>query len=325
MSQVIGSKDALMAQAQLSDRKFVLTGPSGWIGQAVLSHLCATLGTLSGRVTAFASSERSMTLADGQAIHVRALDTLCPDDVDGAHVIHLAYLTKEKADALGERRFTDTNISIDDYVLAAMRDATPLSLFVASSGAAALAAGGVDLHPYGLTKLRQEVRFLEWAEARAVPTIAGRIYNLSGPFINKVHSYAVSNFILQARTQRRIKIEAKSPVFRSFLHVENLCELVINAAITGLGRPGAVDLCGAEVLEMQDLAELISSICDDVPIEREMEKFADVSTYLGSFPETKSLTMEAGVKLHGIRQQALDTLRWISLLDETQNLAKHAH
>lgn len=82
MSQVIGSKDALMAQAQLSDRKFVLTGPSGWIGQAVLSHLCATLGTLSGRVTAFASSERSMTLADGQAIHVRALDTFCPDDVD---------------------------------------------------------------------------------------------------------------------------------------------------------------------------------------------------------------------------------------------------
>jgi nucleoside-diphosphate-sugar epimerase len=314
-----------MAHAQLSDRKFVLTGPSGWIGQAVLSRLCATLGSLSGRVAAFASSERSMTLADGQSIPVRALDTLCPDDVDGAHVIHLAYLTKEKADTLGERRFTDTNISIDDYVLAAMRDATPLSLFVASSGAAALAARGDDLHPYGLTKLRQEVRFLEWAAARAVPMIAGRIYNLSGPYINKIHSYAVSNFISQARTQRRIKIEAKNPVFRSYLHVENLSELVINAAIAGAGRPGAVDLCGAEVLEMQDLAELVSSICDEVPIEREMENFTKVSNYLGSFPETKSVTMETGVRLHGIRQQVLDTLRWISLLDETQNLAKNAH
>jgi len=325
LSQVIGSKDTLMAHAQLSDRKFVLTGPSGWIGQAVLSRLSATLGTLSGRVTAFASSERSMTLADGQAIHVRALDTICPDDVDGAHVIHLAYLTKEKADTLGERRFTDTNISIDDYVLAAVRDATPLSLFVASSGAAALAASGDDLHPYGLTKLRQEVRFLEWAAARAVPMIAGRIFNLSGPYINKVHSYAVSNFILQAKTQRRIKIEAKNLVFRSFLHVENLSELVINAAIAGAGRPGAVDLCGAEVLEMQDLAELISSICDEVAIEREMASFTNVSTYFGSFPETKSLTMEVGVGLHGIRQQVLDTLRWISLLDETQNLVKHGH
>ena len=76
---------------------------------------------------------------------------------------------------------------------------------------------------------------------------------------------------------------------------------------------------------MQDLAELISSICDQVPIEREMENFTSVSAYLGRFHETKSLTMEAGVKLHGIRHQVLDTTRWISLLDETQNLVKHAH
>lgn len=296
--------------------RFVLTGPSGWIGQAMLARLAVCLGgTLAGRVTAFASGARVMTLASGEQLEVRDLATLTPEHVAGAHVIHLAYLTKEKAEELGERAFTDTNLAIDDAVLAAITGARPASLFVASSGAAALAAQGSDLHPYGLGKLRQEVRFLQWAKAAGVPTIAGRIFNVAGPHINKLKAYALSNFAVQVRDTGAIHIAARLPVFRSFLHVNDLCDMVIGAAMGGIGRDAPIDLCGGEVLEMIDLARLVADRSGvDPQIVRDRVDTGRTSVYLGHFPDTRVLAMETGVALATTAAQVADTFDWIAAL-----------
>ena len=313
MSQVIGFKDDLMAHAQLSDRKFVLTGPSGWIGQAVLSRLCAALGPLSGRVTAFASSERSMTLVDGQAIHVRALDTIRPDDVDGAHVIHLAYLTKDRVDALGEVEFRKMNTAIDSVLLSALNEARPASIFVASSGAAGLAEAGQDLNPYGIAKLEQEERFLSFGKTRGVPVICGRVFNIAGPYINKLMAYAISNFVVQAMQGGPIRISAPNPVFRSFLHVDDLCDIILRASAALSGSSNAIDICGTEVLEMQQLAQLVADCIDQrVKIERPPLNYSHYSSYLGRSEETISLAMSLGVVLKGAREQVADTVRWLS-------------
>ena len=72
-------------------------------------------------------------------------------------------------DAQGEAVFAVANDAIDAAVLGAIGQAPPASLFVASSGAAALAERGADEHPYGLAKLRQEARFLAWSAATGVP------------------------------------------------------------------------------------------------------------------------------------------------------------
>lgn len=297
--------------------RWVLTGPSGWIGRAMLDALARTRGgQLDGRVTAFASRARSETLPSGEQLDIRALDTIAPEDVVGAHVIHLAYLTKEKADELGEPAFAAANEAIDGALLAALEGATPASLFVASSGAAALAERGNDRHPYGLAKLRQEARFLEWADKAGVPAIAGRIFNLAGPHINKLRAYAVSDFALQALEEGEIGIKAPVPVFRSYMHVQDLCALVLGAAHRGVSRAVAIDLCGAEAVEMEDLAGMVAETLQGLalgspPIRRGPVDYARPSLYLGDPTQAKVLAMELGVTLRPLSIQVADTLNWL--------------
>lgn len=294
--------------------RYVITGPSGWIGQALLAQLELTFGpALSSHVALFASGARQQYLPSGRQLPVRALDTIRPADVDGARVIHLAYLTKEKVDQLGEQRFVATNRAIDGAVLDAMSVAAPASVFVASSGAAALTAGGANSHPYGLTKLHQEQRFLEAAVRSGVPTIAGRIFNLAGPYINKQAAYAVSNFALQARETGRIRIEATVPVFRSYLHVGDLCSIIVAAADRAAYLPGPIDLCGGEIVEMDDLARIVArAVGGDCLIDRAPIDYSASSSYLGDFTKSKALAMYLGVELAGLDRQVRDTVAWVN-------------
>ncbi len=295
--------------------RVVVTGPTGWIGSALLAVLADRFGPRWHQTTRlFGSSRRTVTAPDGTDMPMESLDALCPDDLDGAIVVHLAYLTKEKAGLLGERQFSDVNLSIDDKVLGALATATPQSVFVASSGAAALAADGRDRHPYGMSKLRQEDRFLAWGAASGVPVIAGRIFNVAGPHINKLDSYAIAVFIGQARRDGAIRIEARVPVFRSYLHVSDLCALIIEAGTQGIGRSRAIDLCGAEVLEMSDIAATVAQLIDPlIPIAREGVDWLRPNAYLGDFVDTKTLAMQTGVPLASFLDQVADTARWMEV------------
>ncbi len=296
--------------------RFVLTGPTGWIGRALLALMnrADDPDALAGDETVllFGSRSGAVTLDSGQDLPIRALSDITPDDVANAFVIHLAYLTKDKVAALGEGEFRRTNVAIDEALLAALSGASPASLFVASSGAAQLAESGRDQHPYGLAKLDQEARFLDWAGQAAVPTLCGRIFNLAGPYINKLDAYAVSNFAMQALSDKRIAITARQPVFRSFLHVEDLCRIILRAARQGIGAERPLDLCGAELLEMQDVAQLIAQeIGGAIPLDRPTVDFDARSDYLGSAQDTWIIAKKLGVELTGVRKQLGDTVDWI--------------
>ena len=291
----------------------VLTGPTGWIGNAFVNYAHSRFGADAiSSARFYASQARAHVFPGGLKADLKGLEDLKPADIEGAVVIHLAYLTKEKADALGERTFTDTNIDIDDKVLSALQMARPRGVFIASSGAAKLAEKGTDRHPYGMCKLRQEDRFLQWSAKSGVPVIVGRIFNLAGPYINKVNSYALGSFVLQARREGRIRIEADVPVFRSFLHVNDLCALVFEALSSGVGRNSPVDLCGSEILEMGDIAAAVARhTAGEVEILRGGMDCSRPSVYLGNFVDTKVLAMEFGTQLAAFDQQVIDTMAWI--------------
>lgn len=297
-------------------QRLVITGPTGWIGQALLAMLHsgdASDGLNPGETIAlFGSRSSAVALPSGGTLAVRPLSEIGPQDVAGAQVIHLAYLTKDKVAEAGEAEFRARNDAIDAALLRAMEQAAPASLFVASSGAAALAEAGRDLHPYGLMKLEQEARFLEFGRSNAVPVLAGRIFNIAGAHINKLEAYAVSNFALQALAGGPIRIAASQPVFRSFLHVDDLCRLILRAVRTRYGEMQAIDLCGNEVLEMLDIAELVvSAMGGNIVILRENLDFAGRSDYVGCSQDTRVLAMRLGLKLADTARQVRDTIEWI--------------
>ncbi|WP_375391039.1 NAD-dependent epimerase/dehydratase family protein [uncultured Sphingomonas sp.] len=294
--------------------RIVVTGPTGWIGSALLTRIAHLYGPGWDRsVLLFGSRGAEIVAPDGAVLRIRPLCELAPKDVAGAVVIHLAYLTKEKVELLGEARFVAENLAIDQLVFTAFADAAPRAVFVASSGAAALAADGRDRHPYGCAKLRQEDRMLEWAARSGVPAIAGRIWNLTGPFINKIGSYAIADMLIQARATGRIRIAARVPVFRSYLHVSDLCDLILLASIGRIGHAEPIDLCGAETLEMSDIARQIAVLVglSADAIERAPVVFDRPSAYLGQFALTKALAMRVDQVLLPFAQQLADTDRWL--------------
>ena len=295
-------------------RPIVITGASGWIGSALLAHIARAGGLgWSDQIRLFGQNARQYHAPDGTEFEIRALDTIDSIDIEGAIVIHLAYLTKEKVETLGERVFTDTNLTIDDQMLRAFDRARPHAVFIASSGAAALAEQGIDRHPYGMCKLRQEDRFLAWSAKSGVPLVAGRIFNLAGPHINKIESYAIGSFILQANAKSVINIEAQMPIFRSFLHVDDLCAMILGAAHHGIGYQAPIDLCGAEVLEMGDIAAMTATLYSKhVAVSRAQLRTEVANAYLGNFVQTKCLALKLGLDLVPFRSQLTDTISWLS-------------
>lgn len=295
-------------------RPIVVTGATGWIGQALLDIIAAERAPDWARgVTLFGSSARAIAGPAGVPA-MRDLLSITPADVEGAHVVHLAWLGKEKVAALGEARFTAANRAIDGALLAALAEARPASLFVASSGAAALAADGRDPHSYGREKLEQEARFLGWAAAAGVPTLVGRIFNLAGPHINKLGSYALADFLIQARRDGRIRITADARVLRAYLHVGDLARLILRAGAAGEGAPAPMDLCGDEVVEMADIARAAARAVGlpENRIERPPINSDRASTYLGDPAATRALAARLGIALSPFARQVAETAEWLA-------------
>lgn len=296
--------------------KYVVTGPTGWIGRAALSHLSGALGPgWERRVAVFGSEARGETLPGIGDVDVRRLADLAPQDVEGAIVLHLAYLTQEKAGPLGAPAFFATNLAIDDAVIDACREARPKGVFVASSGAAAGVGQAATRTLYGVTKTLQEDRFLRFGRETGVPVLAGRVYNISGPHINKIESYALSSMIGMALRGEDLVINAGVPVYRSYLHVDDLVRLVLAQLSSGEATPSEpIDMCGQLVVEMEDLAHAVIAavgLADSHPIHRGKVDCSRPNVYVGDATATRGLALRHGLKLRDFETQVADTVAYL--------------
>lgn len=294
----------------MDERRAVVTGASGWVGRAFIAHLRTLYGAAwSQRVSLFGSSEYTLKL-DGVGLEVKALEQISARDVEGADVFHLAFLTPEKVEQVGESAFRAINMKIDQSLIDAMSTGTPRSVFVASSGAAALAEGASSYHHYGAAKLDQERSMLDWGRASGVPVFCGRIYNLAGPYLIKPETYAIGSFIAQAIRSRSIVVEAKVPVYRAYLHIMDLCRLATGVADAAMRLDGPVDLSGPLVTEIQQVAEAVALevglACDQV--KRVDVDFTRSSTYLGDATHLLTLAMRLGLRLEPFEAQVRATV-----------------
>ena len=87
-----------------------------------------------------------------------------------------------------------------------------------------------------------------------------RIYNVGGPYINKLARYALADFISQARKSGSVKIQAARPVFRSFVDAQELSFVVLLRLIDQTSLVDHYSTFGREVLEMSDLAATVLDV-----------------------------------------------------------------
>jgi nucleoside-diphosphate-sugar epimerase len=233
---------AAIAEHLVADgRRIVITGAGGWLGLATLELLHAALGdALPKRVAAFGSDTRALRLRDGTQVLQRPLADMAWLPTKPTLVLHLAFLTKDRAESMDEDAYRAANHAIGDTVLNALDSIGTEAVFLASSGAAALTdAPAPAMHLYGAMKREDEERFAHWAQTPNRRAVIARIHNISGPHMNKHGAYALASFMLDALAGRPIAVRAPRPVIRSYVAIRELMGLVF-AMLLDAPRRGAL-------------------------------------------------------------------------------------
>jgi len=263
-----GAKRLAAAEARI-----VVVGAGGWLGLATLEALNGLLGDDFGkRVVCFGASARALALRGGLSVDQQSLERLVELPPMPTLLLHLAFLTQERAKAMSTEEYTAANESISGQVLAALDTIGAEAVFLPSSGATYLvdkAEAESSMRIYGRLKLADEQRFAGWAESRGKRVVIARVFNLSGPYINKQSSYALACFIADALAQRPIVIRAVRPVVRSYVAIHELMSVVFGL----MTQPGSgfvrFDTAGDRDYEMAQIAEVVREVlCHGAGVDR---------------------------------------------------------
>jgi UDP-glucuronate decarboxylase len=298
----------------------VVTGGGGWIGRAALEMLDGALGDdLLARVFVFGSRDRDLRLRSGRALPCRELIHIEAIGSRPAYFVHCAFLTKDRLADQSVESFIASNRAIGDLVAAAIEKSDARGLFMPSSGAV-YKKGTHDLdndaqaNAYGVMKIADEKRFSALAAAKKTPLCLPRLFNLSGPFINKHDLYALASMIGDALTGGPIRIRAAHRVVRSYIHVADLATLGFSMLLDP--QPGdrpVFDTAGGEALEIGDLAALVLKALGRAgqatlrpPL---VEGNEDV--YVGDGRAMRAMMRARGLPLRGMEQQIRDTAEYM--------------
>jgi nucleoside-diphosphate-sugar epimerase len=318
----------LIERLRSSHWRILVTGASGWLGQASLELLTQSLGsTWRERVFAFGSSERNWTLRDGTEVRQQPLAALPTLPRRPSLLLHFAYLTREKASTMPTENYIATNRALSQLAAEAGATVGVERVFVTSSGAvhAALAEPDNPAPPllYGKLKLEDEALFEHFAlsapERRA---FVARLFNLSGPYINKLDSYALASFIRQAR-QGRIEIRARHPVVRSYTSAENLLGAAFGQLLTDDGKSFVrVETAGDCEVEMSGLAQVVRTVvAPHAVIERTSLTTEAADCYVGDGANYRQLLAEHGITEHTLARQIADTAEYLESFQEDERQA----
>ncbi|MDH1630674.1 NAD-dependent epimerase/dehydratase family protein [Pseudomonas mosselii] len=308
---------------------FVVIGATGWLGQATLEYLFRQLAPADrSRVHAFASTARSLTLRDGTVVQVQALSSLpALRPLRPALVFHYAFQTKDRVGAFSQEDYILLNRGIREALLQFI-DANPIAgLFVPSSGAAYAGMAEdnqSDAAIYGRCKLDDERAFEAIGQRYRFPVVSPRVFNISGPYINKHNLYALASIISACLSGETISVRATHQVIRSYYSVTDLIELCCRLMFSGRDK-GALfhvfDTVGTEVVEVGDLALRCQALlAPHLAIERPPLSEAPADRYVGDATAIRAFERNLQITPLGLDQQIKLTADYMSSFVKSDRL-----
>lgn len=244
------------------DLHVVVTGGRGWIGRACLELLDGVFGdTCKDRISVFGSQAGEVRLSSGRVLPIAPMTALDEMGHRPALIAHFAFLTKDKVAGLPLSSFVDGNAAISDTIERAVRRLRPIGLLMPSSGAATQTTGVFEDNPYGSMKLADEGRFSALCQELDVKLSCPRLFNLSGPFINKLDGYVLACIIRDVQASRPIVLRADKRVIRSYVHVRDLLNVGISDLLFGCSdEPMVFETAGETAVEVGELAHIVSTV-----------------------------------------------------------------
>lgn len=295
-------------------QRIVITGASGWLGLATLDSLHAALGdAFDERVAAFGSSARVLSLRDGKLIAQRSLTELAGLPSAPTWLLHFAFLTKDRAETMDETAYRAANAAIRETVMRALDPIGVDAIFVASSGAARKAedpSASPAMRLYGSLKRDDEATFAQWSEDSGKRAVIGRIFNLTGPYINKHQAYALASFILDGLARRAITVRAPRPVLRGYAAIDDVVALALAemaAAPSGVRRFDT----GGEPLELGEVAQAVAAQCPGTRVDRAVLSEVDADVYHGDDAAWRALLQRHGISPRSLAEQIANTIDYL--------------
>lgn len=288
--------------------KVLILGGSGWFGRT--AHLMTDLPR--ERVLSIASRERNVNIKD-ISYSVVPYDFAAIEAFAPTVVLDFWFLTREKIDTHGEAEYFENVHSMIDRTRKVVALPSVSRVVSVSSGAAVSAdkneESGGRFVAYGALKRRSEEVLAQAAVEQGFRLAVARVYSVSGALVTRPKSYAFSNLALQALSGK-IRIEARTPVRRKFVAVED----VLAVALSNLANGSNSFSSGGEEIEIGDLAGLFSEVLSrEIPIER--ERYPAEGHHDNYYSEDK--TWESSVKAANfaplnLREQAINVLDFFS-------------
>lgn len=299
-----------------NDQRIVVTGSSGWLGLASLDCLAQAFGNrFASRVVCVGSHRRQLRLQCGVTVDQIALAELQNLPCKPTWVLHYAFLTKDRADSMSEAAYREANLQIGEAVLSSLDAIGAQGIFVASSGAAYRAEdteASDAMRLYGALKLADEVRFTKWAQGPNRRAVIARIFNVTGPYINKHEAYALASFILDGLAGRDIEVRAPRRVVRGYVPISEILSLAISELASE--RQGVCRFdTGGDPLDLGEVAEIVAAHFPEVKVRRAdiIEPVSDA--YYGDSLTYKSLLDQHRIEAMPLHVQVGKTIDYLRL------------
>ena len=302
------------------ERRFVITGASGWLGRATLELLKNVSREFPNNITCFGSSKKVIQLLDGTKVSqfkLSDLESYPKQEAD--YLINFAFLTKEKSIKLTKKEFLETNRFLSSFISQqALRIEVPNILTMSSGGVYSQdkdLVKSINEDLYGFLKLEEESLFLGLSNlGRKV--IIPRLFNVSGPHVYKHDLYMLPSLVYQAIKGDEMIIHSQTKVYRSFVSLAELMSVVLGS-FEGLemGEGLVFDASGTEVVEIGELALKVKQLLlsEAEIIRGELNEEAD-NRYLGSTKEYMDLIRELKISSNSLKDQILCTALYLKMI-----------
>ena len=178
---------------------------------------------------------------------------------------------------------------------------------------------------YGVMKIEDEKRFLTIAARKKMPLCMPRLFNLSGPFINKFDLYALASMIRSVLSGQPIAIRAPHNVVRSYIHVSDLVALAFAMLLEPNPQDQPVfDTAGDRRAELGELAECVLEAlnCPDLSIQRPARVEDQDDVYVGDGRMMRNMMQEHGMLLTSLPDQIRDTAAYMQTVLRPYELQK---
>lgn len=284
--------------------QIVIIGASGWIGRETIALLQELLVDDFQRRVILVGSRDSTISVNGQQYHVRRFADI-PFNQPIDLIIHLAFLTQDRALALGMDTYAQLNRELSDSVYQLCRNSKTKFVLVASSGAAEPRILSNYSDPskklYGQLKRESEELFLRLVGDQGAKVAICRIWSISGSQLQDPGKYALGNFIMQAKFTNKIKMESAGRIERAYVDAGQMMKVMLSNLLDGHG--GILDSGGTRTT-LSDLAKLILlEFNRDGEIEIPSNAKKDSDFYVPEINPFNNLARESGLSLHTLEEQ----------------------